>query len=71
MSIQERLNAPTPPFFQKLRNISITLAAISSVILTTPIELPAIIVKVAGYLAVAGAAAGAVSQAVTERDESK
>ena len=69
MSIQERMQAPTPPFFQKLRNISITLAAVSSVVLTTPIVLPAIVVKIAGYLAVAGAAAGAVSQAVVSHPE--
>lgn len=71
MSIQERIKAPTPPFFQKLRNISITLAAISGVVLTTPVELPAFLLKIAGYLAVAGAAAGAVSQAVTHQDENK
>lgn len=65
------MKAPTPPFFQKLRNISIALAAVSSVVLTTPVALPAIIVKIAGYLAVAGAAAGAVSQAATEQDEAQ
>jgi hypothetical protein len=69
MSIQERMQAPTPPFFQKLRNISIALAALSSVVLTTPIVLPAIVVKIAGYLAVASAAAGAVSQAVVAQPE--
>lgn len=63
------MQAPTPPFFQKLRNISITLAAISSVVLTTPVVLPAILVKIAGYLAVAAAAAGAVSQAVVASPE--
>jgi hypothetical protein len=69
MSIQERMQAPTPPFFQKLRNISIALAALSSVVLTTPFVLPAIVVKIAGYLAVASAAAGAVSQAVVAQPE--
>ena len=64
MSIQERLQAPTPPFFSRLRNWSLILAAISGAILTTPVVLPAIIVKVAGYMAVAGTVAGAVSQAV-------
>ena len=70
MSIPERMQSPTPPFFQKLRNISIALAAVSSVVLTTPIVLPALVVKIAGYLAVAGAAAGAVSQAVVANPES-
>jgi Sec-independent protein secretion pathway component TatC len=65
MSIQERIQSPTPPFFAKLRNWSLILVAISGAILTTPVVLPAIVVKVAGYLAVAGTVAGAVSQAVT------
>lgn len=68
MSISERMQSPTPPFFQKLRNLSIFLAAVSSVVLTTPVVLPAIVLKIAGYLAVAGAAAGAVSQAAVEKE---
>lgn len=71
MSIQERIQSPTPPFFTKLRNWSLILAAVSGAILTTPVALPAIIVKVAGYLAVAGTVAGAVSQAVTENNQEK
>jgi hypothetical protein len=37
--------------------------------LTTPIALPAIVVKVAGYMAVASTVAGAVSQAVVANPE--
>lgn len=59
------MQSPTPPFFVKLRNWSLILAAVSGAILTTPVALPAIVVKVAGYLAIAGGVAGAVSQAVT------
>lgn len=70
MSIQERMQATTPPFFAKLRNWSLILAAVSGALLTTPVMLPAIIVKVAGYMAVAGAVAGAVSQAVVANPES-
>jgi hypothetical protein len=68
MSIQERMQSPTPPFFQRLRNLSIILAAISGAILTTPATLPEIVVKVAGYLAVAGTVAGAVSQAAVAKE---
>ena len=71
MSIQERLQSPTPPFFAKLRNWGLILAAVSGAILTTPVALPAIMVKVAGYLAVAGTVAGAVSQAVTQGNQEK
>lgn len=69
MSIQERMSSPTPPFFQKLRNWSLILAAISGALLTTPVALPAIVVKVAGYMAVAGTVASAVSQAVVDNHE--
>lgn len=70
MSIQERMQSPTPPFFAKLRNWSLILVAISGAILTTPVALPAIVVKVAGYMAVAGTVAGAVSQSVTSNPAS-
>lgn len=69
MSIQERMQSPTPPFFAKLRNWGLILAAASAAILTTPVALPAILVKVAGYMAVAGTVAGAVSQAVVDEQE--
>lgn len=71
MSIQDRMKSPTPPFFAKLRNWGLILAAVSGAILTTPMALPAIVVKVAGYVAVAGTVAGAVSQAVTEGNQEK
>lgn len=65
MTIQQRLAAPTPPFFKKIRNAGLLLAALSGCILGAPVALPAVIVKIAGYLAVAGAVATTVSQAVT------
>ena len=69
MSIPERMSSPTPPFFVKLRNWGLIIAAISGAILTTPVALPPLLVKVAGYLAVAGGVVSAVSQAVTPKDE--
>jgi len=69
MNIQGSMQSPTPPFFSKLRNWSLILAAASGAILATPVALPVIIVKVAGYLAVPGTVAGAVSQAVVSNPE--
>lgn len=69
MTLQQRLNAPTPKFFKKVRNIGLVLAAISGTLLTAPIALPVVIVKIAGYLAVAGGVATAVSQAVTNEEK--
>jgi ABC-type xylose transport system permease subunit len=62
MNLIERAVSPTPTFFQKLRNIGLALAAISAAIIASPVALPAIVVTVAGYLAVAGTVLSAVSQ---------
>ncbi len=60
--IFERITSPTPNFFKKIRNIGLALTAISAVVVASPVALPVIMVKVAGYLAVAGGIVGAVSQ---------
>ncbi len=66
--IIERAQAPTPKFFKVLRTVGLTLLAVSGSILAAPVALPAGLVTVAGYLAVAGGVASAVSQVtVTER----
>ena len=64
--IIKRLKAPTPPFHRKLRNIGLALAAIATTIAAAPLALPAVMVKIAGYLALAGGVAGAVSQTTTK-----
>ena len=66
LSLVERVAAPTPGFFVKLRNIALALAAISGALLASPVALPAIVTTVAGYLGVAAAVAGAVSQITVE-----
>ena len=67
--LMQRIQEPTPKFFRKLRNIGLALTAVSSVIVTAPVSLPALVVSVAGYLAVAGGIASAVSQAAVFRDD--
>jgi hypothetical protein len=68
MDIKARIEAPTPKFFKKIRNAGLLLAAISATLLTTPVALPAVLIKIAGYLAVAGSVASAVSQTATTED---
>ncbi len=65
----KRMKEPTPPFFRKIRNIGVVIASVSGAILAAPVALPAAIVTVAGYLAVAGTVAGAVSQVATNPEE--
>jgi len=68
MTILQRLTAATPSFFKKLRTISLALAAASGAVLAAPIALPAVLIKIAGYLAVAGSVATAVSQAAVAEE---
>ena len=66
MKIIDRVQAPTPKFFKNVRNTGLALAAVSATILTAPVALPAFLMKIAGYLAVAGGVAGSVSQTAVE-----
>ena len=69
MNLIDRVVSPTPTFFQKLRSIGLALAAMSGAIIAAPIALPAIVVTVAGYLAVAGTVLSAVSQITVPGDK--
>ncbi|WP_246126072.1 hypothetical protein [Bizionia myxarmorum] len=53
-----------------MRNIGIALAAAGGAIITAPISLPAIVITIATYMAVAGTVATAVSQAAVIDDRS-
>lgn len=66
MSIFNRMKAPTPKFFRRLRNVGLTLAALGGTILTAPVGLPAAVITIGGYLTVAGSVIGAVSQATVK-----
>jgi hypothetical protein len=62
----QRVKSPTPKFFKKLRNIGLTVAAIAGTIIAAPVALPAVVVKVAGYLVVAGGVLSGASQTAVE-----
>ncbi len=64
--IAKRVQSPTPKFFKKLRNIGLAVATIATTLIAAPVALPAVVIKIAGYLAVAGGIAGAVSQTTIE-----
>jgi len=69
MNLIERMTQPTPDFFKKLRNIGLALAAISGAIAAAPVALPAIVVSIAGYMAVAGGVISAVSQTAVKDEK--
>lgn len=69
MKIKERVEAPTPTIFKKLRNIGLIMAAVGGTILTAPVSLPALVISIGGYIAVAGGVLSSVSQ-ITVKDAS-
>ena len=66
MNIIERAKAPTPKFFKIMRIIGLALLAVSGSLMASPIALPAAIVTVAGYVAVAGGVLSAISQVTVD-----
>jgi hypothetical protein len=70
MSIVERVSAPCPPFFKKLRNIGLILGGVATTILTGGVALPAVVTTIAGYLATASAVAVVVSQCTVDLNAS-
>ena len=65
-TIKQRWNAKTPNFWKRIQTIGLSLAGISSVILTAPVSLPVGVVTLAGYLATAGGVIGVLSQLTIE-----
>lgn len=69
MNTIKRMKKSTPKFFKKLRNIGLALTGISTVVLTAPVALPAVLVSIAGYIAVGGAVMSGVSQCTVQNEE--
>lgn len=66
--IIQRLQEPTPRFFQKIRNFGLVLTTVSAVLTTAVIPLPAVLITIAGYTALAGGIASALSQTAIKND---
>ena len=68
MTLAERVMAPTPKFFKTLRTIGLVIGLVGGAILASPLALPAAIVTVGGYLALAGSIVTGVSQTAVEKE---
>jgi hypothetical protein len=64
-----RMKKPTPRFFKKLRDIGLALTGISAAVLTAPVELPQVLVTIAGYMTVGAAVMSAVSQSAVKNEK--
>ena len=71
MSVVDRINAPTPPFFKKLRSIGIMVGIIGGALATAPVALPVAIVSLSGYLITAGSVLTAVSSVTVDESQDK
>ena len=68
LTLAERVMAPTPKFFRTLRTIGVVIGLVGGAILASPIALPAAIVTIGGYLALAGSIVTGVSQTAVEKE---
>ncbi len=68
MTLAERVMAPTPKFFRTLRTIGVVIGLVGGAILASPVVLPAAIVTVGGYLALAGSIVTGVSQTAVGKE---
>jgi len=60
--------SPTPKFFKTLRTIGLVIGLVGGAILASPVVLPAAIVTVGGYLALAGSIVTGVSQTAVGKE---
>ena len=67
MQIVERLVAPTPPFFRRVRTLGLILTAVGTAVIGIP-DLPDSVSNAAGILAVAGTVMTGVSQTAVRRE---
>lgn len=64
--INKGWNAPTPPLFQKIRNIGLILVTIAGAILAVPDIIPELIVTAAGYALAVGSSLSVIAQTTSE-----
>jgi len=68
LSLAERVMAPTPKFFKTLRTIGLVIGLVGGAILASPVVLPAAVVTIGGYLALAGSIVTGVSQTAVGKE---
>ena len=68
LTLAQRVVAPTPKFFRLLRIIGVVVGLVGASILASPVALPAAIVTIGGYLALAGSIVTGVSQTAVGKE---
>ena len=62
LTIVDRVLATTPLFFRKVRTFGLILGLVGAALLAAPVGLPALVVTIGGYLALAGGIITSVAQ---------
>jgi hypothetical protein len=68
LTLAQRVVAPTPKFFRILRTIGVVVGLVGASILASPVALPAALVSIGGYLALAGSIVTGVSQTAVGKE---
>jgi len=68
LTLAQRVVAPTPKFFRILRTIGVVVGLVGASILASPVALPAAVVTIGGYLALAGSIVTGVSQTAVGKE---
>jgi ABC-type xylose transport system permease subunit len=68
LTLAQRVMAPTPKFFRLLRTIGVVVGLVGASILASPVALPATIVTIGGYLALAGSIVTGLSQTAVGKE---
>jgi len=67
--VVKRWKAEVPSFWKKVQKAGLLAGGIGAAILAAPVALPATIISVAGYLALAGSVTATLSQLTVENKE--
>ncbi|MGV4413197.1 hypothetical protein [Chryseobacterium sp. T1] len=68
-NIVSRIQEPTPKWFKIIRTTGLLLSAIGGTLVAAPVELPATLVTIGGYLLLGGTLASALSQTAISSEE--
>ena len=62
LTLAQRVLAPTPSFFKKIRTIGLVMGVLGAALLASPVALPAVIASIGGYLVLGGSIITSVAQ---------
>jgi hypothetical protein len=62
LSLVQRVLAPTPSFFKKIRAIGLVMGVVGAALLASPVALPTVVATVDGYLVLGGSIITSVAQ---------